>query len=317
VGGETRWDRSHYENYFTTVRARDSTAALVTGRQLLGAPFVQSYMDVSDRLRVDFGARYDVLATRSAPQGDASSSATHGVLSPKLGAFVHLTPEVGAYANVSRGFRSSDGIIIDPTLEPIVVWAYETGLKVDRAGASASASLFRMNVSNEQTFNPITLESSNGGASRRQGVELDWRVPVVARVASVWGDWTFNDARYKSLVAVSEDGDEPPAVLNGLRVYNTSKYVGNAAVDLTRPGAPWRVRLSGNWVGDYSPFDEPGVVIGGYGLAHASATWTFGAVDADVGVRNVFDRAYAEVVAGHIVSPGQPRTVFVSLRARR
>jgi outer membrane receptor protein involved in Fe transport len=76
------------------------------------------------------------------------------------------------------------------------------------------------------------------------------------------------------------------------------------------------VRLSGSWVGPYSPFDEPGVVLGAYGLGHISASWAFTAFDADVGVRNVFDRAYPEVVAGGVVSPGQPRTVFVSVRAR-
>jgi outer membrane receptor protein involved in Fe transport len=70
-------------------------------------------------------------------------------------------------------------------------------------------------------------------------------------------------------------------------------------------------------VGGYSPFDQPGVVLGGYGLAHLSLSWTQGALDADVGVRNVFDRAYPELVAGDVVSPGQPRTVFVSLRARK
>jgi outer membrane receptor protein involved in Fe transport len=104
--------------------------------------------------------------------------------------------------------------------------------------------------------------------------------------------------------------------LNGLRVYNTSKYLGIAALDLTMPAAPWRIRLSGNWVGGYSPFDQPGVVLGGYGLAHLSATWTLRTLEADVGVRNLFDRAYPELVAGDVVSPGQPRTVFITLRAR-
>ena len=275
VGGETRWDRSHYENYFTTARARDSIAAQVTGRQLLGAPFLQSYFNLSDRFRIDVGARYDVLATRSTPDADVATSATHGIVSPKLGALLRLTPMLGVYANASRGFRSSDGIITDPTLAPITAAAYEVGLKGDRPGASASAALFRMDVSNEQTFNPVTLASSNGGASRRQGVELDWRVPIVNNLATLTGNWTFNDARYTSLTSGPSEGGDPPVMLDGLRVYNTSKYIGVAGVDLSPSGAPWRIRLSGNWVGDYSPFDEPGVVLGGYGLAHASASWAF------------------------------------------
>lgn len=314
VGGETRWDRSHYENYFTTARQRDSVADQVTGRQILAAPFVQAYVNLTDRVRADLGVRFDALSTRALPDGDEASSATHGVVSPKLGAMVRLSPMIGVYGNVSRGFRSPDGVINDPTLTPIVAWSYEGGVKLDRAGASASAALFRMDVSNEQTFNPITLTSSNGGASRRQGLELSLRVPAVARLVTVSGDWTFNDARYGSIVAVSEDGGEP-VVLNGLRVYNTSKYLGTAALDLAPATAPWRIRVGANWVGPYSPFDRAGEVLGGYGLASLSVAWTFHALEADIGVRNVLDRAYPELVAGEVVSPGQPRTLYVSLHA--
>ena len=263
VGAETRWDRSRYQNYFTTSRRRDSVAVLVTGRQLLAAPFFQSSFHPTDRLRLDVGARYDALATRSTPDDASATSATHGVFSPKLGALFRVLATTGVYANVSRGFRSSDGVISDPSLAPITEWAYETGVKFDGARVTASAALFRADVSNEQTFNPITLESSNGGASRRQGVELAWRVAASTDV-SVDGEWTFNDARYRSLIAVPEDGGGP-TVLNGLRIFNTSKYVGSAGLDLSVPDARWLVRIAGNWVGPYSPFDRPGDVLPGYG----------------------------------------------------
>jgi len=315
VGAESRWDRSHYQNYFTTGRRRDSTAALVTASQLSGALFVQGHADITSRLRLDLGARLDALDTQSDPFGEASASATHGVFSPKAGALLKLTHDVGAYANVSRGFRSSDGIILDPTLTPITAWAYEAGLKVDHAGAMASAALFRMNVSNEQTFNPVTLESSSGGSSRRQGVELDWTMPL-GRMLATSGNWTFNDARYTSLTAVPEDGGGPPEELNGLRVYNTARYVGAAALDVEPPATWWRLRVSGNWVGPYSPFDEPGVVLGSYGLAHVAIMTQVRDMELDAGVQNVFDRAYPELVAGHIVAPGRPRSLFLTARVR-
>ena len=317
VGTEGRWDRSHYENYFTTSRARDAVNALVMARQLSGALFAQSHYDVDPRLRVDLGARFDEIGTNSTPDGDVATSASHGVFSPKLGALVHVTSNVGVYANASRGFRSTDGVISDPTLEPIVVWNYETGLKFDGAvnGApvSATATLFRMNVSNEQTFNPLTGEASNGGASRRDGLEVDGRVPV-GPFASITTSWTFLDARYRHLTAVSEEASQPPAVLDGLRVYNTAKYVGMAALEIAPSRAWWRVRLAGNWVGAYSPFDEPGEVIGAYGLAHVSGSAQWGAVRLELGVRNFFDRAYPELVAGHVIDPGQPRAIFTTLR---
>jgi outer membrane receptor protein involved in Fe transport len=319
LGMEGRWDRSRYENFFTTARIRDSVNALATARQLSAALFAQSHYDVGDRLRFDLGARFDALGTTSLPT-DASEptiSATHGVFSPKLGALVHLTPAVGLYANASCGFRSTDGMISDPTLAPIVVWNYETGLKLDRefrgAPLSATATVFRMNVSNEQTFNPLTGAANNGGASRRQGLELDAGVPVTT-AASITTNWTFLDARYEHLTAVSEDETEPPATLDGLRVYNTAKYVGTAALAIAPPRQWWSLRFAGNWVGPYSPFDEPGVVLGAYGLAHVSAGAEWGPVHLELGIRNVFDRAYPELVAGHVVDPGQPRAVFTTLR---
>jgi len=102
--------------------------------------------------------------------------------------------------------------------------------------------------------------------------------------------------------------------LDGLRVYNTAKYVGSGAFDFAPGGKPWKLRLSGNWVGRYSPFDEPGETVGGYGLMHASGLVHFGKTEADIGVRNVFNRAYPELIAGHIVSPGQPRSLYATLR---
>ena len=317
LGGEGRWDKSGYENYFTTARVRDSSALLVDARQLSGAIFLQSHLDLTDRLRADFGARYDEINTRSTPTnpGQIAGSVTgsHGVFSPKIGSLLKLTPWLGTYVNVARGFRSTDGVISDPSLAPITAWSYETGLKLDREQISASADVFQMDVSNEQTFNPLNGSVSNGGSSRRRGLEAELRA-AVATTGSLTADWTFLDARYRSPTV---QGDTGPLTLDGLRVYNTATYVGVAAYTIAPMDAKWRVRIAGNWVGRYSPFDEPGVLLGGYGLMHLSGTALLGAVELDLGVRNLLDRAYPELVAGHIVSPGQPRALFITMRARQ
>jgi outer membrane receptor protein involved in Fe transport len=339
LGVEGRWDRSHYQAYFTTDRTRDSTDTQLAARQASGALFVQSTTRVTSRLRLDAGLRADALDTRSEPDGGEAASGTNAILSPKLGAIMRLTSSVSLYGNVSRGFRSTDGVIADPSLPLITAWALETGLKLDARTTRATASLFRMNVSNEQTFNPATLESTSGGASARQGVdlELDWQ-PVSA--AHLTADWTFTDAHYRHFVSggggdrvVAVDGGGParrsaiadvpsrqeepaPAVLDGLRVFNTAKFVGVAAIEFGPPAASWRLRLSGNWLGPYAPFDEPGVLLGGYGLAHASALLRVGRLEWDVGVRNVFDRRYPELVAAGKVSPGAPRAAYATARVR-
>ena len=190
------------------------------------------------------------------PGGEETVSGTNGILSPKLGASLRMTMATSLYANVSRGFRSTDGIIEDPSLPLITTWAGETGVKLDAARLRGTASLFRMNVSNEQTLNPITLETTSGGGSIRQGLDLEaaW-TPTPA--ATVSANWTFTDAHYQHLV--SGGGEESlelppsgasaslqrtppvnlhveeetgPVVLDGVRVFNTARYVGVAAVDV-------------------------------------------------------------------------------------
>ena len=312
IGTEGRWDHARYENYFTTDRARDSVNALATGVQTSGALFLQSYTDVTDRLRLDIGGRVDLLDTKSIQDLFGEFRGHTGVASPKVGATYRFTDPLSAYVNVSRGFRSTDGVLFDPTLAVITEWDYEGGLRFDRQEVFASATLFRMNVSNEQTINPLSGAASNGGSSVRKGLELQWVLPVV-RTLRVTGDWTFNDARYTHLTIESEQTGSLETV-DGMRVYNTAKYVGSGAVQYTPKGAPWILRLSGNWVGPYSPFDEPGVVLGAYGLMHADVSTTVAGSRVYVGVRNVLDRVYPELVAGGLVSPGQPRSLFVQVR---
>ncbi|HEY3745158.1 MAG TPA: TonB-dependent receptor, partial [Gemmatimonadaceae bacterium] len=271
LGGEGRFDHSNYQNYFTTGLQRDSIDVLVGGRQLSGGLFLQSAFDVGRRLRVDLGGRYDEIRTTSAPDDPTVGNVTaaHGVFSPKVGAMVHVISGVGLYGNVSRGFRATDGVLEDPTLVPITTWAYETGIKLDTAGVSASIAAFRMNVSNEQTFNPLTSGSISGGSSRRQGIELDVAAPITS-IARLSTEWTLNDARYTRQLAEPDDPASPPVDLTGLRVYNTARYIGAAALDLGNDdgitAGKLNLHLAGNWVGPYSPFDEPGVVLGAYGL---------------------------------------------------
>jgi outer membrane receptor protein involved in Fe transport len=307
AGVEGRWDHSDYQNWFTTDRVRDSAQTLVGARQASAALFVQATLDLGQHVRATVGGRYDLQDTRSVPPGQAALSASKGVFAPKFGLLFHIPNWGAVYGNVSRGFRQTDGVISDPTLPFITEWAYEAGVKVDRGGVSASAALFRLDVSNEQTFDPITLTSTSGGSSRRQGVELD----LAARLSG-WllfsTNWTFTDARYRQLVTETD-------TLNGARVFNTARYVGVAAVEVSPPARRWHVRVSANAVGPYSPFDAPGLVLPAYALLHLSAGVAITRnASVEVGVRNLLNRAYPELRAADFVTPGQPRSVDATLR---
>ncbi len=312
LGAEGRFDHADYQNWLTVARRRTEPQTLVTARQLSGGLFLQSSLDLTRHFRLSLGGRLDALGTRSTPDGEITASDTKTVATPKLGALYHF-PRLGAvYVNVSRGFRQADGVITDPAIPFITSWAYEAGIKVDRAGVSGNVAVFRTDVSNEQTFDPITLETTNGGRSRRQGVEVE----LAARPAPVLElstDWTFTDAKYHQLL--TEEGED----LSGTPVFNTAKYVGVTALDLAIPGAPWHVRGSANTVGPYTPFDEPGVSLPAYVLFHLAGDVQVGPATLELGVRNLLDHAYPEIRAGGFVSPGQPRTIYAGIRyaARR
>ena len=120
-------------------------------------------------------------------------------------------------------------------------------------------------------------------------------------------DWTFNDARYRNLI--SDAGDS----LSGARVYNTAKYIGIAALDII-PHANWNIKLNSNIVGPYSPFDEPGVVLPSYAVFSLTVGVHAGSALIQVGVKNLGDKAYPELVAGGYVDPGQPRSLYATVR---
>lgn len=307
LGAEGRFDHADYQNWLTAARVRTAPQTLVTARQLSGGLFLQSSLDVTPHLRVSAGGRVDALGTRSVPGGAVPSSDTKTVATPKLGALYHV-PRFGAvYVNVARGFRQGDGVITDPTTPFITSWAYEAGVKLDLTKVTGNVALFRTDVSNEQTFDPIRLQTTNGGRSRRQGVEVELAARVVPAV-QVSADWTFTDAKYRD--RITPDGDN----LAGTPVFNTAKFVGVTAVDVSPPGAIWHVRASSNAVGSYTPFDEPGVTVPTYALFHFSGDVRVGPATFEVGIRNLFNTAYPEIRAGGFVAPGQTRTVYAGVR---
>jgi len=208
---------------------------------------------------------------------------------------------------VSRGFRQADGVITDPAIPFITSWAYEAGFKVDQPWLSGNLAFFLTDVSNEQTFDPITLQTTNGGSSRRKGVEVEFAARL-ARPLQLTGDWTFTDAKYKDFL--TEDGED----LSGTRIFNTAEYVGISALDLAIPSQPWHARLATNVVGPYTPFDEPGVSLPAYALFHLSGDVRLGAATLELGVRNLLNHAYPEIRAGGFVAPGQPRTVYAGVK---
>ncbi|HLX12785.1 MAG TPA: TonB-dependent receptor [Bacteroidota bacterium] len=305
-GVQSRYDQSDYQNWFTTNRVRDSSQELVSAKQVSGGAFVQGIVRPVDRLRVSIGGRIDAMNSQSNPAGGASSSYGKSVASPKLGASYELASGENVYANVSKGFRQTDGVIGDPTLPYIIAWNYEAGVKLSADRASLDLAVFRMDVNNEQSFDPITLSSTSNGASRRDGFDATFNATASDDI-SLTASWTYTDPRYRDLIG--GDGSS----LAGVQIFNTARNVGTVAVDIAPHGTWWHARFNGNYVGQYAPFDEPGVILPSYAVFSATAGTRFDKATIDLGVKNIFNKVYPELRAGGFIDPGMPTTAYVTL----
>jgi outer membrane receptor protein involved in Fe transport len=286
--------------------------ALVHAHQTSGGFFVQSSFDVTRYLRFGLGARVDQLSTTS-QQPDSTGLQTtgqrsKGIFSPKSGVLLRVLPWAALYVNASRGFRQADGVILDPAVPFITVWDYETGVKIDHGPVTVDAAVFRMDLSNEQSFDGVTTIS--GGPSRRRGVDVSARAAVVPAV-TLSTHFTVLDAKYTRYFDSGAGID-----YSGQPVFNTSKYVGDAAVEVAPPRSIWRVRLMSNFQGAYTPFEEAvGLTRPGFALLHASGGVRLGpSAHLDVGLRNLLNTRYRELESGYFITPGQSRTVYATVR---
>ncbi len=262
------------------------------------------------------------------------------VASPKLGARFRVSDALSLRASSSRGFRSSVGVVGDPSRAPILAWAHEVGADFDRGALEGSLALFRMDVSNERVLDPVTREVSSAGSSVRQGIDLDAEVrlrPWLRGVAAA----TWNDARLTGRYADTHGDHHAPSASaklaradasliaapsrpffhaghpedeHGERVPGVACYTGRLGLEADGEGgatahATWR------FTGPYVPIGEPEVRSRSFSVLDVGASIPVGrnlVVDAEL--QNALGVRYAELRASGYVTPGTSRALRVAVR---
>ena len=325
LGGETRWTKSlsdavhliaglqyrsvtaEYQRWLTTDRQRDDPDELVQALYGGVAPVVEAHWDPSAQWSLGLGARVDWVfyATQQIGGGEYSDF-TRTLLTPKVSAVYHVTPEFSAYATFNGGWRSSDGVITEPSLAPILENTGEVGVKYASPTFEGSLGLFLIDVHNQQTIDPITLQPSNGGTTRQQGMDLSARAGL-ERWLAAFVHVVVNNSHYVNLITDSGD------TLSGKPVYQVAKYTGEFGFDVDWKGISgslWAAYM-GSWV----PVDEPGVYTKPYTLLNLRAVFPIsGPWSGVVGMQNILDQKYVEVQSSGFLSPGAPRQLLVTVR---
>jgi outer membrane receptor protein involved in Fe transport len=307
-GAEARGDAATYDRWFTTARVRDSSDLLVAARHTAGALYGEVAWSPTPSWRLVVGGRMDALAYRTRHlEGSGGPWASHldKVLSPKAGVLYRPAASLALFANFGRGFRAPDGVIGNPSLQPISEWASEVGARWRSNRLEASLVAFRLDVDGEQTFNPVMLTSTPQGRSRRQGLEADARAALAPGIA-LFGHGTWNDARYLSFV------DQRGTDLSGRFVFQVAREVGEVGLDASVGGM--KASLSASYTGPFTPIGEKDVRTPAYAVAMARlAIPVGGGTNLALGVENLFNQRVAEVRASGFVAPGTPRRLIATL----
>lgn len=347
-GVEGRADRASYWQADTEARDVQGVEADLDAGYFVGAAFIRWRRVFAQKVGVDVGGRVDGFRYASRDYLDETTGwrdATSWVASPKVGLRWLLSPNLALFGSSSRGFRGAVGVVGDPSRPPILAWAHEVGVRVDRAPIDATLSLFRMDVTNERTQDPVTMNITSEGGSVRQGVDLDvaWTLGDAVRFK---GAVTWNHARLTSPYADAHDDTPGASVASAARVATRPRggdvAVATPALDLLEaqhdeadagdrvPGVaeyvasfgadvrlPWRdasadaaVRVTGPYV----PIGEPGIRTQAYSVLDLGGAVGVGrGATLRVSVENALDIRYAELRASGFINPGRPRTLRVGV----
>ncbi|MBL8551561.1 MAG: TonB-dependent receptor [Hyphomonadaceae bacterium] len=185
LGGEFRYDDIGTVGlYHTLARTRLQTVREDAVEQLSGALWAELDGDFG-RTRISLGLRGDAMSVDIASDNPANSGdADDAILSPKASVSFLLADNLEAYASLASGFHSNDArgatISVDPATGdpadrvPLLVRAdgAELGLRFERTGFTASASLWGLDLDSELVYVGDAGATEASDASRRYGLEV-------------------------------------------------------------------------------------------------------------------------------------------------
>lgn len=305
------------------------------------SPYLQSTLQMSDRLQLHAGVRFErlqhdysnrmltgntrddgsvcgfggCLYSRPASRDDAYTNTA-----PKLSLTFATTPQSTLYANVARGFRAPQATelyrlqsgqqVADLNSETID--SLELGWRRANDGWSMEIVAYWMKKKDSVLRDADGFNISNG-RSQHRGIEFesewqlhrDWRTLLNIGYGRHTYDFDFVAARGETFVT-------------GADVDTAPKWLGSADLLYTPPGR-YSAALQWTMIGDYYLDAENQVSYPGHDLFNLRLTALLNeVVDMTVRVNNVTDTDYADradfAFGNYRYFPGRGREVFLELR---
>ncbi|MEY2688743.1 MAG: hypothetical protein RL375_2941 [Pseudomonadota bacterium] len=306
-------------NRVRATRTRDQAWTLdVTGA------FVQAVIKPVASLSIVPGLRVDRVDGELVNHLNNTTYAVNdygSIRQPKISAVWTVAQGQSVFANVGRSFQIGIGAAsfkVPPRttdLEASVNDGWETGWKFQQGNhLTGRVAVWQQKASNEvmRRLNDPSGDSDNIGSTRRRGLDLQLRARVRADVET-WASW----AQQKAVIVVPDPSAPTTA----------GKELDHVPHRVYTLGADWQVqphlRLSGGLRGqsDYElrRQNDQGRY-GAFNVLDVGGSWKLApAWEVGLDVRNLTDRATEYVWydgTQRLHSPGEPRSLQLSLRAR-
>lgn len=295
------------------------------------APYLRTEYDISDRLQIGAGLRYDTNSfdyTNKTDDGQYASSSYLRASSDNDPTFNHLSPKLDVsfkpdenqlfYARYANGFRIPQASRlyslrtnnIDFTLDPETTDTFEVGYKKATGRHEFGTSIYHMTI--EDTI--VRRENVdgdrfylNGDKTTHKGLELSLSSKLTSQFSTKFA-YSYSKHEYDNdaVYGDNEQAAAPNDVANARLIYEPSQVKGLMAM------------FELEHVGSYWLDDENTKKYGGYDVGHLKLSYKPNKkLKLFAKVNNITDKTYAESSSISFgkekYTPAAPRQFFVGL----
>ncbi|WP_300441481.1 TonB-dependent receptor [Zoogloea sp.] len=303
--------------------AVDNVALTQTGSQLSRAFYLQNTTSLRNDLHLTVGARRQIVRQHAEDRANGiNGEATHARNAFEAGLAWDLDRSTRLFTRWGQVFRFSttDELFgYDPlTYAPVFTGGnvrpqhgtnIEVGARYKTADLMLQGALYRLSLTDEIGYNPITYANENFDRTRREGVELEARWRAVRNLELNAG-LTAQNARFV-------DG---PNSGKDITLVPHLRYRVGAVFDAAtagRYGATWTHTGKRRFGGD---FDNTKEMLDGYGILDLHADWKLRDVTLQLRLANATNQKYApyalfsSFAGDYYFYPAEGRSLFGTVR---
>lgn len=277
--------------------------------------FVQDQINLSDRVQLRIGARYDdyeqTIEDRAASRVSTQKEAR---VSPQLGLVVRAGDALSLYATYGENFRPLSGADAQGKgFEPNQSTAAEAGMKFSLGGIDGTVALFQVRQKNILVVDdPSAFTLAAIGQAKSQGFEVDLHGEL-ANGLNLWASYAHVDAKTSNTFNDANFGIPVPA---GTQLLNVPKHTLSLQLvkSLTLGGRGLQLGGGLLHVGERSGEFTTRFKLPAYTVARAFAAYEVNrSTTLRLDVDNLFNETYyTNSFSALWVQPGAPRSARVS-----